>query len=193
MTVWTPSTALVDDVRHALAHAPRDTPEARFEAWAWRAMLDEEGSALLTKPAAPAHLTASAIVLSSDLSRTVLVLHGRMRRWVQPGGHLEPGDVTASGAAAREVAEETGLTVAVQPVPVILSRHPAPCRPGVVDWHLDLQYVAVVEDLQALQLSDESLDLSWFGVNDLPGDIAPGLDASIAAAVAAVQESRRIA
>src|SRR5512144_2202810 len=141
---WSPSDDLVLDLRHLLAHAPRTTAEARFEAWAWRALLDEDGPALLTRHARPSHVTASAVVLSPDARQTCLVLHGRIGRWVQPGGHLEPGDRTLALAAAREVEEETGLVGQVLPEIARLSRHVAPCAPDV-DWHLDVQFVVVAE------------------------------------------------
>ena len=179
--LWTPREGLVADVRHALAHAPRDTPEARFEAWAWRAMLDEDGAALLTRHAVPAHVTSSAIVLSPDGRRTCLVLHGRIGLWVQPGGHLEQGDMTLSVAAAREVEEETGLTGVVLPRVALLSRHHAPCRPEV-DWHLDVQHVLVAAPV-APTVSAESKDVAWFDVDALPDELAPGVDESVAAAV----------
>ncbi len=189
MSDWTPSDQLVLDLRHALAHAPRETAEDRFEAWAWRALLDEDGPALLTRRAVPSHITASAIVLSSDLSRTAMVLHGKMHAWVQPGGHLEEPDTTLASAAAREVAEETGLRVQVHPDPVKLSRHRAPCRPGVVDWHLDVQFAAIAEDGQALSVSHESDDVAWFDLGDLPTDLAPGAAASIEVAVTALRRA----
>lgn len=179
--LWTPDEQLVADVRHALAHAPRDTPQARFEAWAWRAMLDEDGAALLTRHATPAHVTASAIVLSPDGRRTCLVLHGRMNLWVQPGGHLEPDDMTLALAAAREVEEETGLSGVVLPRIAALSRHYAPCRPEV-DWHLDVQHV-LVSDPTAPAVSAESRDVRWWDVDALPDDLASGVAQNVARAV----------
>jgi 8-oxo-dGTP pyrophosphatase MutT (NUDIX family) len=177
---------LVADVRHALAHAPRETPEDRFEAWAWRAMLDEDGPGVLTRAATPAHLTASGIVLTPDARRTCLVLHGRTRAWVQPGGHLERADRTVADAVAREVFEETGLQGEVDPVPVVLARHYAPCRPGEVDWHLDLECL-LVADARPVVVSEESLDAAWFPVDDLPEALGHGVRESVVRAAARVR------
>lgn len=178
---WVPSDDLVADVRHAIAHAPRVTPEDRFEAWAWRALLDEDGGALLTRHAVPSHVTASALVLDPEGLRTCLVLHGRMGRWVQPGGHLEPGDVSLAGAAAREVREETGLEGRVLPEVAALSRHYAPCREEV-DWHLDVQHV-IVADVGDPAVSEESRDVRWWDVAALPDDLAPGVRENVERAV----------
>jgi 8-oxo-dGTP pyrophosphatase MutT (NUDIX family) len=176
---WDPREGLVADLRHAIARAPRDTAEERFEAWAWRALLDEHGRALLTRHAAPSHVTASAVVLSPDGLLTCLVLHRRLRVWVQPGGHLEPEDMTLPLAAAREVEEETGLTGELLPDVVALSRHPAPCRPGVVDWHLDVQHGLVVPHQPVAGpvpfASSETLQVAWWPVDELPEALAPGV------------------
>ncbi|MDQ1287968.1 MAG: hypothetical protein QG622_1533 [Actinomycetota bacterium] len=180
--VQDPDDDLVLDLRHVLAHAPRDTPGNRFEAWAWRALLDEEGPGLLTRHAAPSHVTASAVVLSPDARQTCLVLHGKLGLWVQPGGHLEPGDRSLSRAAAREVVEETGLRGTIQSRIACLSRHLAPCRPEV-DWHLDVQFV-LVADVVPPTVSEESRDVRWWDVRSLPRDLAPGLDHTVERAVA---------
>jgi len=187
---WQPREGLVADLRHVIARAPRVTPEERFEAWAWRALLDEHGAGLLTRHAAPSHVTASAVVLSPDGRLTCLVLHGRLRVWVQPGGHLEPDDMTLPLAAAREVEEETGLTGEILPDVLALSRHRAPCRPEVVDWHLDVQHVLVVRDRQAVGPlpfeSPETLQVAWWPVDELPAATAPGVADLVVKAAARV-------
>ena len=153
---------------------PALDPEARFEQMAWLALLDRHGSDLLTRQLAPAHLTASAAVLSPDGEFTCLVLHHKLQLWVQPGGHFEPADDSATGAAAREVLEETGLVGEVLPVLALLSRHPAPCAPGVVDWHLDLQHVLVSPQTRP-QPSDETPEVAWWPVRELPDGMAGGV------------------
>ena len=178
--------SLVDDVRQALSSTHPLDAQARFEQVAWLAMLDSAGAALLRRDQAPAHLTASAAVLCPDASSTCLVLHRKLQLWVQPGGHFEPEDTSAAGAAAREVAEETGLTGAVLPVPALLSRHGAPCAPGVVDWHLDIQFVLVTEPTTP-RPSDETPEVAWWPVDALPADRAGGIAELVARSVAIVK------
>jgi 8-oxo-dGTP pyrophosphatase MutT (NUDIX family) len=174
---------LIDDVRRALEEACAESPEERFEALAWRALLDVTGPRLLTRDCAPAHVTASGLVLSPDARQTCLVLHGKLRRWVQPGGHLEAGDATVAGAAAREVLEETGLAAVDVGVPALLSRHGAPCAPGIVDWHLDVQYVLVSEVVPPA-VSAESHEVAWWPVDELPEPTAWGVESLVSRAVA---------
>lgn len=57
----------------------------------------------------PGHFTASAFVLHPDGDRVLLIHHGKIGIWVQPGGHVDPGDPGLIEAAMREVAEETGV------------------------------------------------------------------------------------
>jgi 8-oxo-dGTP pyrophosphatase MutT (NUDIX family) len=177
---------LLSDVRRALAATAAPDAQARFEQVAWLALLDSTGAGLLTRQQAPAHLTASAAVLSPDGTQTCLVLHRKLQLWVQPGGHFEPEDQSAAAAAAREVLEETGLTGEVLPVPALLARHPAPCAPGVVDWHLDLQHVLVTEPVTPVP-SDETPEVAWWPVGQLPSARVGGIDQLVERSVAVLK------
>jgi 8-oxo-dGTP pyrophosphatase MutT (NUDIX family) len=171
---WTPPDGLVADALRAIGAASAQDATERYERLAWAALLRTTGPALLTRASAPLHLTASAVVLDPDGEQTCLVLHHKIGLWVQPGGHLEDGDESVMAAAAREVMEETGLTGLVLPEPALLSRHPAPCAPGVVDWHLDVQFV-MISDLTPPRPSDETPSVAWWPVDELPRDLAPGV------------------
>ncbi len=118
----------------------------------------------------PDHLTAGALVLSHDRQHVLLNLHRKARRWFHFGGHLEPGDPTLAAAALREATEESGLPgLVVDAEPLHLSRHPVEfCDPRGTVSHLDVRFLArPAADLTPV-VSDESLDVRWFPVDDLP-------------------------
>jgi 8-oxo-dGTP pyrophosphatase MutT (NUDIX family) len=118
----------------------------------------------------PAHVTAGALVLSHDRDHVLLNLHAKARRWFHFGGHLEDSDVTLAGAALREATEESGLSgLVVEAAPLHLSRHTVEfCDPrGTVD-HLDVRFLALLGSDVEPVVSDESLDVRWWPVEDLP-------------------------
>jgi 8-oxo-dGTP pyrophosphatase MutT (NUDIX family) len=55
------------------------------------------------------HVTASALVLHPGSRRVLLRWHERMRRWMQVGGHGDPGERDPWDVVRREAREETGL------------------------------------------------------------------------------------
>ena len=131
----------------------------------------------------PDHLTASALIVSADGEQVLLTLHRRLGRWLQTGGHCEPDDITMVDAARREGREESGIhDLAVDTVPVLLSLHEVPsCGPIRPSHHLDVQYVAVAPQGAREVISEESADLAWFGLDDLP-DVDQSVRDLIAAA-----------
>jgi 8-oxo-dGTP pyrophosphatase MutT (NUDIX family) len=112
----------------------------------------------LEEDADPTHVTASAIVVGRR--GVVLHRHKRMGIWLQPGGHVEPGE-RPDDAALREVGEETGL-VGRHPngdaTIVHVDVHDAP-RGHV---HLDLRYLVEVDDVDPRPGHGESPDVRWF-------------------------------
>ena len=138
----------------------------------------------LSRECHPDHLTASAIIFSADHQRVLLTLHRIIKRWLQTGGHCERDDATLAEAALREGREESGIAdLAIDPVPVLLSRHEVPsCGPIRPSHHLDVQYVAVAPAQAQHVISDESDDLAWFDVEALPAQTDDSVRALIAAA-----------
>ncbi len=88
---------------------PADATEAAHRA-AMLSLADAPGDAFARDHFVPGHFTASAFVLSPDGQAILLIFHEKFRRWLQPGGHVEPQDVDLLAAALREVEEETGLS-----------------------------------------------------------------------------------
>jgi len=152
--------------------APDDTQAALRDRFVTHLETNEDG---VFRGCVPDHVTASALVLSDDLSQVLLTLHAKAQRWFQFGGHLEPGDATLLAAATREAAEESGLAgLVLDPVPVQLSEHAVPFCGGTVlpggrsVRHLDVRFVAVAPAGAAFAVSDESLDVRWWPADELP-------------------------
>ncbi len=120
----------------------------------------------------PGHLTAGALVLSADHAQVLLTLHAKARRWFHLGGHCEPGDTTLAGAARREAVEESGLDgLVLDPDPLHLDEHAvAFCGPHGQVSHLDVRFLAVAPPGAVPRVSEESIDVRWWPVGDLPTD-----------------------
>lgn len=132
----------------------------------------------LSREHRPDHLTASGIVLCGRF--VLLVLHRKVGLWLQPGGHVAPDDPSLAAAALREATEETGLPgLVVDPVPLRLDRHRAPC--GARD-HLDVQFVVRARSPAPPVVSAESVDVRWFEQGALPDqrvDLRPLVSAAM--------------
>lgn len=124
----------------------------------------------MTRACFPDHLTAGVLVLSDDLDRVLLNLHGKARRWFAFGGHGEPGDRTLAGAALREAVEESGVSgLRLDPLPVHLDEHAVGfCDPRGMVHHLDVRFAALAPPGAVPFLSDESVAVRWWPVDDLP-------------------------
>jgi len=127
------------------------------------------------------HLTGSAFVLTADGTRVLLLHHRKLDRWLQPGGHADPGETSGETVALREVREETGLQDVhlhpAAPQPLDVDVHEIPARPGEpAHLHLDLRYLAVAGEGTLTRAQEEAADLRWFGWDELePLRLDPGL------------------
>lgn len=169
------------DLRAALLrHAPADARESADLGRIVRFVSAESDPFDRRNPRA--HLTGSAFVMSSDGRRVLLLHHRKLGRWLQPGGHADPGESSGEAVALREAREETGIAH--------LLLHPRAPRPFDVDvhdipahgqepahQHLDLRYLVLAPAEAALTLaSREARVMRWFSWAELPSlDLDPGL------------------
>jgi len=147
-----PPTDLADMVAAHVATSPREmSAQARFLRELARLADPYDEHADLT------HVTASAIVVGQR--GTVLHLHKRLGRWMQPGGHIDPGE-TPPVAAQREAIEELGLAVehpADGPHLIHLDVHDA----ALGHTHLDLRYLLLGADADPAPPPGESPEARW--------------------------------
>jgi 8-oxo-dGTP pyrophosphatase MutT (NUDIX family) len=151
-------------------HRPADDREAAHRD-GLLGLLDAPGDPFSRHHFDPGHFTASAFVLSPDGADLLLILHGRLGLWLQPGGHCDPSDADIVGTAIREVAEETGLVeldvvggglfdVDVHAIP------PHPGRGEPAHGHYDAR-VLLRSRTRRIAAGDDARDARWVPLADV--------------------------
>jgi len=150
------------------AHRPADETEDDFR---------EQMLALCDAPAdpfsralyRPGHFTASAFVLAPDRQSLLLIFHGKLSRWLQPGGHIDPADADVVVAARREVAEETGVSAltAMGQGLFDVDVHVIPARKQEPEHrHFDLRLLFRAEQFDFAAGSD-AIDAKWVPLDEV--------------------------
>jgi 8-oxo-dGTP pyrophosphatase MutT (NUDIX family) len=129
----------------------------------------------------PLHLTASALVVHPSTGDVLLRWHAKQERWLQVGGHGDPGETDPWIIALREAEEETGLTdlrpwplaepslFQVTVVPVVEARgEPA-------HEHADLRYLLATDRPDDVPAEVEGVPLRWCSLDEAFTLADPGL------------------
>lgn len=141
------------------------------------ALLDSPGDPLSRDHYDPGHFTASGFILSPDGGSVLLILHRKLNRWLQPGGHVDPQDADLFAAACREVREEVGIGEVSRALQVDCSGvtpgagagagvfdvdiHPIPARKTEpAHEHFDVRFLVQAQSTQITR-NDETHDAKW--------------------------------
>lgn len=114
-----------------------------------------------------AHFTASAMVVSKDFKRVVLLHHKKLEKWLQPGGHAD-GQADLAQVALKEASEETGIeglrlfSSSHGVVALDLDIHEIPARKtDPQHYHYDVRFLIEATNSEKLVINHESNDLKW--------------------------------
>jgi 8-oxo-dGTP pyrophosphatase MutT (NUDIX family) len=132
------------------------------------------GDDLQNRKTLPGHITGAAFVLSPDKSKLLLIHHVILQKWLQPGGHWDPGEADPLSAARREAVEETAVQIAkniqINPdnplVPLDIDSHYIPANPAKNEpehYHHDFRYVFMAANEQLKHQAEEVMRADWFG------------------------------
>lgn len=114
-----------------------------------------------SRSTAAGHITASGLVVRDG--RVLLIFHPYIKEWMQPGGHIDDGEIPIN-AAIREVFEETGVTC--EPLngyldPIDIDLHEIPANPKKGEGrhlHIDLLFALKMTKEQE---SPEGIEKAW--------------------------------
>jgi adenosylhomocysteinase len=133
------------------------------------------GTSVYSRKNFDGHFTASAFLLDAAKDKVLFLQHKKLKRWLQPGGHIDETDAFLLAAAIREVCEETGLqSIDLQLVEEYifdLDAHEIPLNPKKDEpahIHFDVRYLFQVNNGAEVEFNTEETNgMKWLTFNEV--------------------------
>jgi 8-oxo-dGTP pyrophosphatase MutT (NUDIX family) len=151
------------------------------------------------------HFT-TAVYVFDDAGRVLLLWHGKFRKWMPPGGHVDENEMPEE-CAVRECKEETGLDVEIvcdgdddyfgstpdegrmMKLPFAMTLENIPAFPGSATkppqpahQHMDFQFKARLKDPnQSVVREHPDAEVRWFTMDDVRAIPAGKIHANVRA------------
>lgn len=127
----------------------------------------------VAKPATPdTHLVSYFAVISPTEKKILLVDHKKAKRWLPPGGHVEPNE-HPHDTVKREVKEELGIEADFlldSPLFLTISKTSGAAT-GIGHSDVSLWYVLSGSSQTLLDYDKKEFKrIRWFGIEDIPFD-----------------------
>ena len=111
------------------------------------------------------HVTASSWVVNRQRTHTLMLLHRKLNRWFQPGGHAD-GDSDAVQVALKETSEESGIDLADIKLldEAIFDVDVHTIYPSAHDHrheHFDMRFLLEIDDQIPIPGNNESHQITW--------------------------------
>lgn len=124
------------------------------------------------------HICASGFIYSIKEQKFLMIYHKDMKKYLYPGGHIDPTDETPLLTAIREVKEETGLSnfkllkiTEDTLVPFDIDTHKIPYNERLdlpSHYHFDFRYLFTIDEITDIKVdSSESGDYNWISFDEL--------------------------
>lgn len=136
---------------------------------------NEEETDLFSRKTLPGHVTGSAIIMKkSDPNFVLMIFHQKLYKWLQPGGHVDPGE-HPQNAAIRELKEETNMDGQLHSFhegklfPIDIDIHPIPAnvkKQEPAHDHYDFRYLITIDD-EIIGENSEQNEVAWVPVEEI--------------------------
>jgi len=118
----------------------------------------------------PLWLTGVTAVVRNSRGEVLLVRRVDNGLWALVSGILEPGEQPAEGLR-REIEEETGVVARIDRLTAVWTLPPQQYPNGDRAQYLDLCFTATYLSGEARVNDDESLEVGWFALDELPEEL----------------------